>query len=320
MMIPSLAPSREIPTGLAGMRSFDFRGIGRLGAVNVGPLAQAQFNGQLRPSYATGLTWQPSYTETPQVWPNSQASAAFASQVASLLGGSAVQVPGNQINPLNGSEFPLVWVVQLSDGSLVDPAGLFPQGVSLSFPDECTAERELAMGIPGATMSSTCAAGGSGETPTQLAVSQGATPPVTPGGQSTVVGYTPPVPVSAPVSVAQPSQTSVSFSGADTCSSVVSKIAALQAAGQSNVVIWNQIPSTVAQCEVVKALNPQAPVYTSPAQQSGAPSQGSQPGDMSGNGDTGQQSNSQSQGSNTNLYIGLAIAAGLALFAFGGRS
>ena len=178
-----------------------------LGSINVGPLAQAQFSGQLGESYETGLMYQPVYTSTPQPWPRNQASQSFAAQVASLLGGSAAQVPGSQVDNLPGSDYPSVWVVNLP-GGVVDPAQLFPQGVILSYPDECAVENALVGSIPGGALSPACAGGGSGMTPTQLAVSQGATIPVTPSGQSTIVGYTPPAPAAQPPAAAPPAAAS----------------------------------------------------------------------------------------------------------------
>lgn len=308
MMIPSLAPFREIPTGLAGYRDFGFRGLGRLGSVNVAPLAQAQFSGRLSPSYVSSQ-WQPGYSLTPQVWPEMTASQGFAQQVAGLLGGSAIQLPGNQVlNLPDGSNYPMMWVVQLPGGQIVNPASMLPQGVILSFPDECAAESAFASMIPGAQLSATCAAGGTGMTPTQLAVSQGATTPVTGSGQSTVVGYTPPV-SSTPVSVAAPVQTSVTFAASDTCSSIAAKIGALQQAGQSNIVIWNQLPESLLTCPVAEALNPQDAMYApSSAGTTGAGSM-STAGSGAASGTNAGNSGSTGATDNTALYVGLGIAA-----------
>lgn len=174
------------------------------GSIDVSKLAQAQFAGQLQEGYVS-LQYQPNYEPGLQPWPLQEATQGFAQQVAQLLGGSAVQVPGNQLQNLPGSNYPSVWAVSLPGGGVVDPAQLFPAGVILSYPDECTAETSLVSQIPGAVLSSACAGGGTGMTPTQLAVSQGATAPVLPGGQSTIVGYTPPAP---PPAAAQTSSSS----------------------------------------------------------------------------------------------------------------
>lgn len=169
------------------------------GQIDIGPLAQAQFAGQLSPSFLPPQSFQPSYLPAGQLSTlpvYDYATDSFASQVASLLGGSVVQAqpPGNT----NGTGIPNAnWVS--ADGQMILPGNLFPPGVILDYPDECSAERNLVASIPGAVLSAACAAGGSGMTPTQLAVSQGATIPVTPSGQSTIVGYTPP-----PVSIATP--------------------------------------------------------------------------------------------------------------------
>lgn len=169
-------------------------GLRGFGAVPVGPLAQAQFSGQLDPSFLGTQYFQPSYMP-----PGSESAIgyayptdAFAQALASLLGGSVVQAPppGN----LNGTNIPPADWVRAADGTMIAPGNLFQPGVILSFGDECAAEKYLASSIPGGQLSPTCASGGTGETPTQLAVSQGATPPVTPSGQFTVVGYTPVIP------------------------------------------------------------------------------------------------------------------------------
>ena len=183
-------------------------GLRGFGAVNVGPLAQAQFSGQLSPSFDPTHYFQPAYLPAGQESPLPDwlyATQGFASQLASLLGGSVTQAqpPGGY----NGTGIPDANWVSV-DGQMILPGNLFQPGTILSFPDECTAERYLVESIPGGQLSATCASGGTGQTPTQLAVSQGATPPVLPSGQSTVVGYTPiptPVlPVSAPVSLPSP--------------------------------------------------------------------------------------------------------------------
>lgn len=180
------------------------------GQIDIGPLAQAQFSGQLNPAYLPPQSFQPSYLPAGQLSTlpvYDYATDSFAQQIAGLLGGSVVQAqpPGN----VNGTGIPNANWVSV-DGQMVLPGNLFPPGVILDFPDECSAERNLVASIPGAQLSATCAAGGSGMTPTQLAISQGAAAPVLPNGISTVVGYTPspvaspsavtPAPVVAPIS------------------------------------------------------------------------------------------------------------------------
>jgi hypothetical protein len=172
-----------------------WRGFGQ---IDIGPLAQAFFQGQLSPAYLPPQSFQPSYLPEGQLSTlptDDYATDAFAAQLAGLLGGQVVQAPppGN----IQGTGMPPANWVSV-DGQMILPGNLFPPGVILSFPDECAAENELAAEIPGAQLSSACASGQTGMTPTQLAVSQGATIPVTPSGQSTIVGYTPPA-VSAPI-------------------------------------------------------------------------------------------------------------------------
>ena len=175
-----------------------------LGAINVGPLAQAQFSGQIHPSWAPPPMVLSGVDPNPQPLPNwLYPTQSFAEQIASLLGGSAIQAPPaynfGEIS-YNGQEtnvLPDAWQVSV-DGQNIMPGGLIYPNIVLSFEDECDAENYFAQEIPGAQLSPTCASGGAGMTPTQLAVSQGATPPVTPGGQSTIVGYTPPPVTSVP--------------------------------------------------------------------------------------------------------------------------
>lgn len=309
MMIASSLPNFEIPTGLMTTGLHSLGGFGRgLGAVNVGPLAAAQFSGQLNPQYSAQY-WQPNYSSSPEQLPlYLTATQGFTQQLAGLLGGAAVQAapPGN----LNGHT-PNVWWVRLPDGSMILPGDLFPPGVILSYDSECSAESALASAISGGQMSRTCAAGGTGLTPTQLAVDQGATPPVTPGGQSTIVGYTPPP--ATPVQVANPTGAPVSTvapvsAAPATCSTIAASIQQLQQQGLSNVVIWNLIQEqqpAMLTCPTVQALNPNAYMQSQAATQPGALDSGN----------TGQApaagSTPPAGSSNTGLYIGLAIAAAL---------
>lgn len=164
------------------------------GAIDVGPLAQAQFSGELSPSFLPTQYFQPAYMPAGQQSPvgTPYATDSFAAAIASLLGGQVVQAPppGN----LNGTDIPDGDWISV-DGEMIWAGNLFPPGIVLSFPDECAAENYLVQSIPGASLSAVCAAGGTGETPTQLAVSHGATIPALPSGQSTIVGYTPPAPI-----------------------------------------------------------------------------------------------------------------------------
>jgi len=335
MMIQSNLPNFEIPTGLMATGLQGLRGFGRglAGAIDVSALAQAQFRGQITPSWAPAPMVLSGPDPDPQPLPAwLYATQQFAQQLASLLGGTAVQAPPNYFfgtivyNGQVTTTLPPAWQVSIG-GQLVLPGALFQPGVILSFPDECTAENYFAESIPGATVSATCAAGGTGLTPTQLAIDNGATPPVTPGGQSTIVGYTPPTSIPAqppittitnPVTVANPTGQPVTVAPAvqPTCSSVQQNIAQWQAAGLSNATIWATIQQQAPQllsCPSVMALNPGA--YT-------APQNAEQPGQVQYPKGTGtqqtQQDNSQSSSgsSNTALYIGLAIAAALLL---GGR-
>lgn len=327
MMLPSSLPAFEIPTGLMATGLNGLRGFGRgLGAVSVGPLAQAQFAGQLHPDYLPTQYFQAGYSTTPQALPTYlYATQGFAQQVASLLGGTVVSAPPP--GDYQGTGIPNAYQVQLPDGSLVLPGNLFPPGVILSFQSECDAEASLVASIPGAQLSATCSGGGTGTTPTQLAVSQGSTIPVTPGGQSTIIGYTAPPPTPAPivpittspvpVTVANPTGQPVAAPVAPSCSNVGQNIAAWQASGLSNAVIWNHIVSqapTLVSCSSVQALNPNAPIYA-PA----SPGAGAQPGDTGDQGTATDGAPVASTSDNTMLYVGLAVAVGL-LVVFGGKS
>jgi len=335
-MVPSGLPNFEIPTGLMATGLRGLRGFGRgLGQVSVEAIATAQFQGQLTPSFLPQQYFQASYSQTPQALPlYLYATQGFASQIAGLLGGSVVSAPppGNY----QGTGIPNAYWVKLPDGSMVLPGNLLQPGTVLGFQDECAAEQYFQGSIPGSELSATCAGGGTGITPTQLAVSQGATAPVTPSGQSTIVGYTPTatttvqpvgttpvVPVSVPattttVTAAAPTQ-AVNFTAGDSCSTVQQKIASLQAGGYSNIVIWNMI-AAVSQnlllCSSAEALNPSDDLYAYAAS-----TVTQQPGTVQGTQQTSttqQTSGTTTTSDNTALYIGIAAVIGL-LFLFGGN-
>jgi hypothetical protein len=342
MFIPSTLPQFEIPTGLMptglrGLRGFG-HGLGALGQIDVGPLGQAIFSGQIQPS------WDP----TPMVLsgpdPNPQPlpawlypSQSFTQQLASLLGGTAVQAPpaydfgtityqGQVTNTL-----PPAWQVSVG-GVLIMPGAIFQPGTILQFDSECAVENMLVQVISDAQLSSACASGGTGTTPTQLAIQQGATAPVTPSGQPTIVGYTPPAATNNPVTttpiVAQPTQpVAVSLptttpaqtvpSAAPTCSTIGTPIQQLQSAGYSNPVIWQMIAiqyPALLTCPAVIALQPAN--YSAPpaSQQPGAVTQPS--GSGSGNGSS---SSSSSSGPSTNTILIVAAIAIGALLLIGGR-
>lgn len=166
-----------------------------LGAINVGPLAQAQFSGQIHPSWAPPPMVLSGVDPNPQPLPNwLYPTQSFAEQIASLLGGSAIQAPPaynfGEIS-YNGQEtnvLPDAWQVSV-DGQNIMPGGLIYPNIVLSFEDECDAESYFSQEIPGSQLSPTCASGGTGTTPAELAVQQGAVPPCI-NGVSTIVGYT----------------------------------------------------------------------------------------------------------------------------------
>jgi hypothetical protein len=146
------------------------------GAIDVGPLAQAQFSGELSPSFLPTQYFQPAYMQAGQQSPvgTPYATDSFAAAIASLLGGQVVQAPppGN----LNGTDIPDGDWISV-DGEMIWAGNLFPPGIVLSFPDECAAENYLVQSIPGASLSAVCAAGGTGETPYQLALAKSAPAP-----------------------------------------------------------------------------------------------------------------------------------------------
>ncbi len=327
MMVPSSLPNFEIPTGLMSTGLRGLRGFGRgLGQVSVGPLAQAQFSGQLNPSFLPTQYFTAGYSTTPQALPTwLYATQSFAQQIASLLGGSVVLAPppGNY----QGTNIPNAYWVQLPDGSMVLPGNLIQPGVVLSFPNECAAEAAFQAEIPGSELSATCAAGGTGLTPTQQALQNsnltaqqqqvacneidGCTSPVntaTPTSNTTTPAVvTTTSPVTSPASVANPVTASTPGWGS-TCATAQAQIAALQAAGQSNIVIWNQAPSLLLTCPSVQALNPTASFYED---QPSAFLGTSQPGTVSQG--TQQQTTEQQATASSGPSTGTLIAIGLAV-------
>jgi len=210
MFVPSSLPNFEIPTGLMASGLDAFRGFGRgLGAVSVGPIAQAQFSGQLKPSFLPTQYFTAGYSNVPQALPTwLYATQAFASQIAGLLGGSVVSAPppGNY----QGTGIPNTYWVQLGDGTMVLPGNLLQPGTILSFEDECSSENYFQQSIPGSVLSATCAAGGTGMTPAQLAQSKAPPPPVyavPPPTPIAPTGTTPPIAV-----IPEPVQTPVALS------------------------------------------------------------------------------------------------------------
>lgn len=173
-------------------------GLRGFGSTDMGPLGQAQFTGQINPSFLPTQYFQPSYLPAGQlsaIPTDDYATSGFASQIASLLGGSVVQAPPP--GDLNGTGIPPANWIRLSDGGMVLPGNLFPPGVILSFPDECTAEHELLGSVPGGVLSATCAGGGTGLTPSQMATTQAPTP--TPTMPPPAAITTPVIPVRIPV-------------------------------------------------------------------------------------------------------------------------
>ena len=137
-------------------------GLRGLGGVDVGPLAAAQFQGQINGSFDAPW-YQAPYMPTGQL---TQAPALYymdagtVAQIASLVGGSPT------LCPVNMQGAPQANCISLADG-VWNPGPSFPPGVILSYPDECAAEQSLLSEVPGGQLSAACAAGGTGETPAQ---------------------------------------------------------------------------------------------------------------------------------------------------------
>lgn len=141
-----------------------FRGFG---AVDISHLAQAQFLGQLAPSFLPQQYFDAGYSTEPQAIPTWEyATNSFAEQLAGLLGGSVVQAPppGN----LQGKSIPPANWIQTPDGTMVLPGDLVQPGTVLAFQDECAAERYFVDSIPGAMLSAACASGQTGLVPSQI--------------------------------------------------------------------------------------------------------------------------------------------------------
>jgi hypothetical protein len=152
--------------GLAGLARF--RGMGQ---VSVGPLAQAQFAGQINPSFISPSPYVPQPGSVLQAIPTyDYPTQAFAQQIASLLGGSVTQAPPQGDYASQASNIPDAYWVQLPNGQLVAPGNLFLPGEILSFPDECAAEAFFEDSIPDSVLSAACAGGGTGTTPAQMAL------------------------------------------------------------------------------------------------------------------------------------------------------
>lgn len=325
MMVPSSLPTFEIPTGLMATGLGRLRGMGGLGrglgAIDVEPLAQAMMSGGVSPQFLPPQSFQPSYLPAGQLltlptW--LYATQGFASQIAGFLNGSVTQAPPP--GDYQGTGIPLAYWVRLPDGSMLLPGNLFQPGTVLSFPDLCTAENYLTNSIPGSAFGSSCGSYASG-TPNPLVGSGGVQAPVVnPPTAAPKIVTAPVAPiVTSPIQVAAPAGTGVSVpnSGlpatptADPCQQAATAIAGAQASGMSNIVIWTQLTTnypTLASCPSVVALNPSAYQQQSAVQQ---------PGDMTGGND--QSVNlTPPVSSNTGLYVGLAIAAGLLLL-FGGE-
>lgn len=152
-------------------------GLRGLGSTDVGPLAAAFFSGDVNPTFLPTQYFDPSYMaagETSALPSDLYMDAASASAIASLLGGSVYQAPPP--GGYNGTNIPPANWIQVTDGAF-DPGLLFPPGVVQSYPDVCAAEQAFASEIPGGVVSAACASGGSGLTPTQLALQNGSLSP-----------------------------------------------------------------------------------------------------------------------------------------------
>lgn len=162
-------------------------GLRGMGATDVGPLAAAFFQGEVQPAFLGPQFYNGPLGEQEQAAEGWYATTGFAQQVASLLGGSVIDVPPTaaaahlfsstpQGPPAAGTNWPNAYTVQLPDGTIL-PGTLFPPGIVLSYPDECAAENALVGIVPGGQLSATCAGGGTGLTPTQLALQNGSLSP-----------------------------------------------------------------------------------------------------------------------------------------------
>jgi hypothetical protein len=338
MMMPSSLPNFEIPTGLMGTGLRGLRGFGRgLGAIDLQPLAQACLNGMVGPnSFIEGLTWTPGYASTPQALPggtyylNDSTSAAIAAQ----LGATVVQLPPFDVPA--GTNIPLANWIQFPDGTVVLAANIANEcNLSPSIPNMtplCGMQQLLSYAIPDGALDSSCTPNTAAASLVQASAPQNPATLTSGYGLAPLTPYQPQVttmpaiptpvlpktPVSNPVTVANPAGSSVSFTAADSCSTVASKIATLQAAGQSNITIWNQVPDALLTCSAVIALNPTDAMYETGA---GA----SQPGNVSsggaGSSSTGNNSTAATTTDNTGTYlaIGAAVLIGLWMLSGGNR-
>ncbi len=345
MMVASQLPNFEIPTGLMatglrGLRGFG-KGLRGMGQVNVGPLATAFFEGKITPSYLPTQYYNGPMGETEPASQEWYATQTFAQQVASLLGGSVINVaptagamglPEGNAPIVAGSNFPPAYTVQLPDGTVL-PGALALDATGY---DECAVETALLTVVPGGQLSAACAAGGTGLTLTQLAIQNSTLSPAQQivAANDIVGGAANLPPASTPVNiptvtvqpVAQPPVTPANPTGiaptvpaaspaADPCTSIQASIAAWQASGISNATIYSaiqqQAPSLLT-CASVQALTTSA----------GAPPAGSgtQPGDLQGSGGTNNTNNTTPPATdNTTLYVGIGIALLVGALILGGQ-
>ena len=345
MMMPSQLPNFEIPTGLMatglrGLRGFG-KGLRGMGQVNVGPLATAFFEGKITPSYLPTQYYDGPMGETEPASQEWYATQTFAQQVASLLGGSVINVaptagamglPEGNAPIVAGSNFPPAYTVQLPDGTVL-PGALALDATGY---DECAVETALLTVVPGGQLSAACAAGGTGLTLTQLAIQNSTLSPAQQivAANDIVGGAANLPPASTPVNiptvtvqpVAQPPVTPANPTGiaptvpaaspaADPCTSIQASIAAWQASGISNATIYSaiqqQAPSLLT-CASVQALTTSA--AAPPA------GSGTQPGDLQGSGGTNNTNNTTPPATdNTTLYVGIGIALLVGALILGGQ-
>jgi hypothetical protein len=336
MMMPSSLPNFEIPTGLMGtglrgLRGFG-RGLGATGSINLQPLAQAFLSGAIRPQFNGSNTWNPGYASTPQSLPSYYyLDDTSSAQIAALLGASVTKLPPFDVPP--GTNIPLANWILFGDGTVVLAGNIAQEGIlSPSIPNMsslCGMQQLLSYAIPNGALDSSCTPNlqvgstvqasapqtaaslqsGYGLAPLEPYTGPVTTAPIQP------VGTTPPQAVT--IQPANPTGASATFTAADSCSTVASKIAALQAAGQSNITIWTQVPDALLTCTSVMALNPTDAMY-----QTGAGA--SQPGDVSsggaGSGGTGTGNNTTTPpaADNTSTYLAIGAAVLIGLWAISG--
>ena len=158
------------------------------GSTDVSALAKAFFEGNLPSSFLPVQSFQPSYLPAGQLSTLPQweyVTPDFAQRVASLLPGSSV-IQAPPWGGWEGTGIPAANWVQTPDGPFM-PGNLDPPGVILNYGDECAVEQAFASMIPGGTLSPTCAAGGTGLTPAQMAIQNSGMSP-TRSGDSFSIG------------------------------------------------------------------------------------------------------------------------------------